>query len=103
MCLYSPSKHQILVSFCSAVKTQLKRKAGESEDKNIEVPKFDISHKDLMAMVVCDTTNLECRVHCCKNCPGYPVLEKFIRDKVTELEIDEMSNSQWESLDRTTL
>ena len=54
-------------------------------------------------MVVCDITNLECRVHCCKNCPGYPVLEKFIRDKVTELEIDEMSNSQWEVLDRTTL
>ena len=28
-------------------------------------------------MVVCDTTNLECMVHRCKNCPGYPVLEKI--------------------------
>ena len=42
-----------------------------------------------MVMVVCDTTNLECMVHCCKNCPGYPPLKKFIWNKFTELEIDE--------------
>ena len=43
-------------------------------------------------------------VHCCKNCPGYPALEKFIRNKLTELEIDqEMSYSQQESVNRTTL
>ena len=55
-------------------------------------------------MVVCDTTNLECMVHHCKNCPGYSALEKLIRKNFTELEIDgEMSCSQWESIDRTTL
>ena len=75
--------------FCSAVKTQLKRKAEESEDKNEEVPKSDITYKDLMAMVVCDTTNLESLVHRCKNCTGYPALEKFIRNKFTELTTDE--------------
>ena len=86
-------------SFCSAVKTKLKRKAEESEDKN--VPKFDIIYKDLMAMVVCDTTNLECMVHRCKNCPGYPALKN--RNKFTELEIDEeMSYSQWDSVDRAS-
>ena len=37
-------------SFCSAVKPKLKRKAEESENKN--VPKFDIIYKDLMAMVL---------------------------------------------------
>ena len=61
-------------------------------------------HPDLMAMVVCDTTNLECMVHHCKNCPGYPALDNFIRNKYAELEIDEeMSCSQWESIDRTKL
>ena len=94
LCLYSPSKHQ---------KTQLRRKAEESKN-NVEVPKFDITYKELMAMVVCDTTNLECMVHHCKNCPGYSALEKLIRKNFTELEIDgEMSCSQWESIDRTTL
>ena len=55
-------------------------------------------------MIVCDTTNLESMVHCCKNCPGYPPLKKFIQNKFTELEIDEeMLYSQWKSIDRTTL
>ena len=45
----------------------MKRKAEESEDKNVEVPKFDTTYKDLMAMVVCDTTNLKYMVHRCKN------------------------------------
>ena len=67
--------------FCSAVKTQLKRTAEESEDKNLELQKFDITYKDLMAMIVRDTTNLKCIVHCCKNCP---VLKKFIRNIITE-------------------
>ena len=71
------------------VKTQLKRKAEESEDKNVEFPKFDIAYKDLMVMVVCYTTSLEFMLHRWKNCPGYPALEKFIRNIFTELEIDE--------------
>ena len=50
-----------------------------------------------------NSTNVECLVHCCKNVPGYPGLEKFIRNKFAELEIDEMSYSQWESVDRRTL
>ena len=57
MCLYSPSKHQICYwtfLFCWK-KNQMKRKAEESEDKNVEVPKFDTTYKDLMAMVVCAT------------------------------------------------
>ena len=90
--------------FCSDVKNQLKKKADKAEDKNVEVPKFDIMIKDLMAMAVCHTINLKCMVHCCKNCPGYPALEKFIRIKFTELEIyEDMSCSQWESVSRTTL
>ena len=94
---------KLLVDCCSAVKTQLRRKAEESKN-NVEVPKFDITYKELMAMVVCDTTNLECMVHHCENCPGYSALEKLIRKNFTELEIDgEMSCSQWESIDRTTL
>ena len=57
-----------------------------------------------MAMVGCNITNLEWMMHHCKNSPGYPVLEKLVRYKFTELEIDkEMSYSQWESIDRTTL
>ena len=90
--------------FCSVVKTQLKRKAEEPEDKNEEVPKFDITYKGLMAMVVCDTTNLESMVHRCKNCSGFPALEKFIRNKFKELTIDEeMSYNHGESVDRKTL
>ena len=56
-----------------------------------------------MAVTVCNTTNLQCMMYRCKNCPGYPALEKFIRNKFTELEIDEMSYSQLESVNKTTL
>ena len=57
-----------------------------------------------MAMVACNTTNLEWMMHHCKNSPGYPVLEKLVRNKFTELEIDkEMSYGRWETIDRTTL
>ena len=102
VCTHHQNIKLIVDCFCSTVKTQLKRKAEESENKSVEVPKFDIRYKDLMGMVICDTTNLECMLHRCKNCPGYPALEKFIRNKFIELEIDgEMPYSQWESVDRT--
>ena len=53
---------------------------------------------------MCNTNNLKCIVHCWKNFPGYPALEKFIRNQFIELEIDEeMSYSQPESIDRTML
>ena len=68
-----------------------------------QVKKLNVTYKDLMEMVVCDT-NLECMVHRCENCPGYTALEKFVQDKLTELEIDDdVMYSQWESTDRTTL
>ena len=52
----NPSKQQVMQSLHLSDSTvSLKRKAEESEDKNIEVPKFDITYKDLMAMVVCYT------------------------------------------------
>ena len=65
VCTHHQNTKLFVDSFCSAIKTQLKRKAEESEDRN--VPKFDITYKDLMPMIVCDTTNLECMVHRCKN------------------------------------
>ena len=40
----------------------------------------------------------------CEPCPGYTALEAYVRDKFTELEIDdEIRYSQWESVDRTIL
>ena len=77
--------------FCSKAKKrkQLKRIGGKSEEENVEVPKFDITYKDLIAMVVCDATNLEWLDNHCKNCPGYLALEKFIRNKFAKLEIVE--------------
>ena len=57
-----------------------------------------------MEKIVCDTTNLECMVHRCENCPGYTALETFIKDKFAELDIDEeVRYSQWENVDRSNL
>ena len=62
VCIHHQNTKLLVDCFCFAVKTQLKRKVVESENNNIEVPKFDITYQDLMAMVMCDTTNLECIV-----------------------------------------
>ena len=61
-----------------------------------------MTYKDLMAKIVCDTTNLECMVHRCDNCPGFPTLEKFVKDKFAEVDIDEeVKYNQWANVDRS--
>ena len=83
----------------------MKRQAQESEEEEpANVERFDVTYKDLMAKIVCDTTNLECMVHRCDNCPGFPALEKFVKDKFAELDIDEeVKYSQWANVDRSIL
>ena len=55
-------------------------------------------------MIACNTEQLEGMVYRCENCPGFQALQTFLRNKFTEMDIDdEVSNSQWKSTDRTSL
>ena len=73
-------KTPMVDALCAVVNNQLKRRTRESdEEEPATVDKFEVTYKDLMAKIVCDTTYLECMVHSCENCPGYTALEAFIK------------------------
>ena len=44
VCTHHQNTKLLVDCFCFAVKTQLKRKAEESEDKNVQVQKFGITY-----------------------------------------------------------
>ena len=109
VCTHHQNTKLLVDGLCAVVNRQLKRKAKEQEseeDNTIEVEKFNVTYKDLMEKIGCDTTSLECMVHTVKieNCPGFLALETFIKNKFEELDIDDdVTYSQWESTDRTIL
>ena len=67
------------------------------------------SYRDLLALVVCDTTDKMCMVHRCENCPGTSALVTYLKsvfDLDAEHEIDwqmPVSFQQWESTDRAAI
>ena len=105
VCTQHQNTKLLVDGFCAVIDKVVKQRARNSDDANaVVVEKINVTYKDLMEKIVCDTTNLECMVHRCDNCPGYTALEAYVRDKFTELEIDdEIRYSQWESVDRTIL
>ena len=56
----------------------------QQAEENIDFARFDVTYKDMMKMIVCDVEGMECMVHRCANCPGYPALQAFIESKFTE-------------------
>ncbi|KAG1648962.1 Cytochrome P450 9e2 [Nymphon striatum] len=66
--------------------------------------KWEVTYKDLIAMVVCDPLSNECMIHRCKQCPGTDALKAFLDDQLKDMDLDEeISFDQWESVDRTAL
>ena len=101
----------LIEELSTIINNYLKQREKEKEeevhiatDTVTEAEKFTLTYKDLMKMIVCDTEQLECIVHRCENCPGFQVLQTFFENKFTEMDIDgNVSYSQWESNDRTSL
>ena len=112
MCTTHKNTKLLVEALSNIVDKYLKQKEEEKQEEEVnhatdtvtETEKFTLTYKDLMKMIVCDTEQLECMVHCCENCPGFQALQIFLQNKFTELNIDDdVSYSQWESTDRTSL
>lgn len=57
-----------------------------------------------MAKIVCDTSNNECMVHRCQNCPGTAELKAFLDEQLDDINEDqEFHFYKWQSTDRTQL
>ena len=65
---------------------------------------WQLTYKELISKIVCDTNNKECMMHRCERCPGRDALQKFLDEELEEVEPDEEFHySQWETTDRATL
>ena len=62
-----------------------------------------IDYKELMQLIVCDTTNKDCMVHRCSDCPGKGALISKLQQLECLVETSEVKFRQWQSTDRTTL
>ena len=65
---------------------------------------WDITYKDLMAKVVCDTSRNEWMIHRCMNCPCITNLQAFLDEELSEIDEDqEFHFNKWESTERSQL
>ena len=49
---------------------------------------WDVTYKDLIDKLVCDSTNKECMMHRCENCPGNEGLISFLDEKLDGVDMD---------------
>ena len=65
---------------------------------------FNVTHKNMLAMIVCNIQKMECMVHRCHKCPTYTALREYAELKFQEYDTEEdITYSQWDSTNRTTL
>ena len=77
---------------------------GDSLLTEKSFPLWKVTYKDLMKIAVCDLDNMQCMDHWCDSCPTYTALQLYIERKFEEYDIcDDITYSQWDSSDRTTL
>ena len=66
--------------------------------------KWDITYKNMMAKIVCDTSRNEYMVHRCESCPGIDALKSFLDNELEDMDIEEEFHfNQWRSTDRSQL
>ena len=116
VCTIHQNAKLMVDAFCNAINKSIQQeerayikemsqlKEGEKYDEDKDFSLHNITYKELLDMVVCDSEKMECMVHRCDKCPTFTALETFLKSKLEEYEItDEIKFSQWDSTDRTTL
>ena len=70
----------------------------------VDVLTWEVIYKDLVNRVVCDSSNCECMMHCCTNCPGTNALCKFLEEELSDIDSDfQFHYSQWQTTDKASL
>ena len=61
------------------------------------------NYKELMQLIICDTTSKICMVHRCSDCPRKNALISLLQSLDSLIQLPEITFRQWQSTDRTTL
>ena len=65
---------------------------------------WDVTYKDLINKIVCDSNNRICMMHRCEKCPGIEALKTFLQDSLKDFdEEEEFHYMQWDTTDRASL
>ena len=65
---------------------------------------WDLTYKDLIKKIVCNTESNKCIMHRCESCPGTATLQEFLDQELNKHEDDKKFNyCQWDTMDRATL
>ena len=65
---------------------------------------WDLTYKDLIKKIVCNTESSKCIMRRCKSCPDTASLKEFLDQELNEHENDEKFNyCQWDTTDRAIL
>ena len=66
----------------------------------VDALKWDLTYNHLISKIVCDSTNRECMMHRCENCPGKEALRTFLHEELTDFDQDEEFHCmQWGTTD----
>ena len=70
----------------------------------VDAINWNLTYKDLIEEVVCNTDNRMCMMHRCVKCTGSDGLLSFLNEELQDFEEDtEFHYSQWQTTDRSTL
>ena len=64
----------------------------------VDAMDWDLTYKDLIKKIVCNTESNKCIMHRCESCPGTATLKEFFDQELNEHEHDEKCNyCQWDT------
>ena len=64
----------------------------------VDAMDWDLTYKDLIKKIVCNTDSNKCVMHQCESCPGTATLKEFLDQKLNKHEDDDKFNyCQWDT------
>ena len=69
----------------------------------VDAMSWDITYKDLILKIVCDSTRKEGVIHRFESCPGRAGLKQFLDEQLSDVDSEsEFHNNQWDTTDRAS-
>ena len=70
----------------------------------VDAISWDITYKDLISKIVCDSTGKECMIHRCESCQVRAVLKQFPDEQLNDGDSEsEFDYNKWDTTDRASL
>ena len=106
LCTVHQNTKLIFDAFCSAINKSIEKRERDfykNKNKQMEADEehgrkdkteqnfslFNVTHKNMLAMIVCNIQKMECMVHRCHKCPTYTALREYVELKFQEYDIEE--------------